>query len=243
MRAVRMTSIALMFLLIPGIGTAQYLHLVIDSARSLCCRPISVPITLHADSGAPVIAGIDLLIGCNNEVLTEGTASIGDALIAQGWESFQAETYPGMPGLIRIRAQADTSSTPGAARANPEGIIAHLNFLISNDRTIACQTPGLRFCWQSPTDNTLQAAASSRLFIVSPDAGGIINNDGSQILCAPWDHAGYHASILCEAGTGLGTKTESRISFRNGQVRVLCPSEIGDPLVSPAPSTGGGPGK
>ena len=135
-----------------------------------------VDVTLKGYDPALGLGGFDLLISYDNSALSLQNVTTGKLYADCKWEYFtfrfgaNGNCSGGCPsGLVRIVGLAETNNGalhPAcfAPPTVPEQMFT-LNFLVSNNRTFACQYVPIRFFWVDCSDNTLSSQDGSWLII------------------------------------------------------------------------------
>jgi VWFA-related protein len=204
-------------------------------------------------SGKP-LGGFDFLIAYDNSALIPGSAIKGSLLEDCAWEYFTyrfgaygncGSACPS--GLIRIVSLAETNNGgyhPDCYLDGKSGVMASIDFLISNDRNFDCQFIPLYFYWMDCGDN----AISSKLGDTTWVSREVFDYLGNPITDFNYALPGYYgAPDTCLIGGGIGKPAPIRcIDFVNGGVNIICadsidlrgdinlngiPNEIGDAVV------------
>jgi hypothetical protein len=142
-----------------------------------------VDVDICLNKGSEIMGGFDLLIAYDASALAFIEATLGDWLIACGWEYFTyrfnwngncGNACPS--GLIRLVGMAETNNGPnhpdwGCLEQHGMGtncydcgeIIITLTFFLSNDRTLECMFVPIRFYWMDCGDNTISTVSGDTL--------------------------------------------------------------------------------
>ncbi len=185
------------------------------------------------------LGGFDLLIEYDPSALSLVNVDPGQFIADCGWEYFEYRFGPNAcqngacpSGKVRIVGLAETNN--GANNADCfnndaptiSSELANMQFLVTNDRTLECQTVPIRFCWVDCGDNALSNEFGDTLFISS----------------RVFDWTGVRLDLLPEAGSLPGVygapSPECDVSdkgapyrcvdFVNGYVDIICADSIDD---------------
>jgi hypothetical protein len=198
----------------------------------------NVDIILSKIDAAEGLGGFDLLIAYDNSALSFQAATEGAIYTQCGWEYFtyrfgaNGNCSGGCPsGLIRIVGLAETNNganhptctTPKYVGTLPT-TLAHLQFLVSNNRTLECQYVPIRFFWVDCGDNTLSNASGSKLFtnckVFDYDNENPIND-------ASFGLPGYLGSpTACITSVPGKAAVERNIDMHNGGIDIVCADSI-----------------
>jgi hypothetical protein len=182
------------------------------------------------------MGGFDFLIAYDASALTFMGAEPGQLLEDCGWEYFTyrygadgncGDACPS--GLLRIVAIAETNNGPnhpscyGPPDADPHEL-AELSFLVSNDRTLACQYVPIRFFWIECTDNTISNVGGDTMYV----SDHVYDFEGTEITDSTYGFPTYFgAQPECLEGGGLDKPTPIRlICFVNGGIDIICSDSI-----------------
>jgi len=199
---------------------------------------VTVDLTLESIDPQQGLGGFDLLIAYDNSALSPQSALPGAIYTECGWEYF---TYRfgangicsgGCPsGLMRLVGIAETNNGanhPGCASPTPfvgtlPVTLAHVVFLISNNRTLECQYVPIRWFWVDCTDNTLSNASGSQLYVSdkvfeSGNSNPVNNGTGTFPT-----YLGAQNSCLVPGPKGTPIRN---IDFQNGGVCIICADSI-----------------
>ena len=184
-------------------------------------------------SSGKEIGGYDFLIQYDPSALLFSLATPGELLTGCGWEYF---TYrygadgncSGCPtGLLRVVAIAETNNGanhPGCFLDGQVGVLASLDFLVSNDRMLECQYVPIRFYWIDCGDNGVASRLGDTLFIsrrvfdfelaeLTNTTYGMPGYFGATDDCLIPDSPDKPASVRC-------------IDFTNGGIDIVCADSI-----------------
>jgi hypothetical protein len=182
------------------------------------------------------MAGFDLLLSYDASAFAFTSAVPGGAI--DTWEFFTYRMGPfgncGGPcpsGLLRLVSIADVNNGanhPDPAQLGPDGVLATMRFLITNDQTLAGYTYDLNFFWIDCGDNGVSSISGDTLFLDKV----IVNQDGS-VLWNEFDEDNYPESErLPNVGAPdyclIGDKYEPRrcVVFINGSICIIHPDSI-----------------
>jgi nitrate reductase NapAB chaperone NapD len=195
---------------------------------------VQLPVNLATGN---TIDGYDLLIGYDNSALSFQSAAPGADLVADGWEYFtyrygaNGNCSNACPtGLLRLTAIAETNNGPNHPTLDGVTELAVIDFLVTNDRTLECQSIPVRFYWMDCGDNALSTNGGNQLHVSE------FVYDGDEVLFPP------NGSEIQNFGYGFptyfGTQEECivpvgdkpvpvrDVSFNNGCVFIACADAI-----------------
>ncbi len=198
----------------------------------------NVDIILSKIDAAEGLGGFDLLIAYDNSALSFQAATEGAIYTQCGWEYFtyrfgaNGNCSGGCPsGLIRIVGLAETNNGANHPTCNsPKYVgalpttLAHLQFLVSNNRTLECQFVPIRFFWVDCADNSLSNASGSKLFtnckVFDYDNENPIND-------ASFGLPGYlGVPTACITSVPGKAAVERNIDMHNGGIDIVCADSI-----------------
>ena len=200
----------------------------------------TVPVSLTRNETG--IGGFDLLIAYDQSALSLMGVEGADAIAPECWEYFtyrqgaSGNCGNGCPsGLIRLIGLEETNNGPAHPAPGCEnytGDLARLTFLVSNDRTLECQTVPIRFFWVDCGDNTVSDPAGA-LFIhdvIRDPLAGDPGNDNILVDPTP----GPYTPIALPGYYGVGDdcltqdkdSVTRNVDFYNGCIRITCGDEI-----------------
>ena len=184
-------------------------------------------------TGKPV-GGFDFLISYDASSLTATSATPGSVFQNCGWEYFTYRFGPfgncgnGCPsGLIRVTGIGETNNGayhPTCFLDGQSGILATLDFLVSNDRTLECQYAPVQFFWINCGDNTFSSVTGDTLYV----SRWVYDFEYRNITNNSFGFPGYlGAPDACLIGGGPGKPNPIRcIDFTNGGVDIICADSI-----------------
>ncbi|MEW6050611.1 MAG: T9SS type A sorting domain-containing protein [Candidatus Zixiibacteriota bacterium] len=199
----------------------------------------SVPVTLTKGDATEGLGGFDILIAYDNSVLSFQNASLGAAFGPSGcrWEYFtyrfgaDGNCGGGCPsGLVHVFGIAESNNGANhplcTLPATLPATLFNLNFLVSNDRTLECQSVPIRFYWLTCTDNVLSNAAGDEAYMsctVAEAESPLINIANSSVGFPTY----LGAQDACFTGGGPGKPTPiTAIDFINGGIDIVCADSI-----------------
>lgn len=184
-------------------------------------------------AGKPV-GGFDFLIAYDASSLSAMSASEGSLYGNCGWEYFTYRFGPfgncgnGCPsGMIRITGIAEINNGayhPSCFLDGQSGILATINFLVSNDRTLECQYAPVQFFWIGCGDNTFSSVEGDTLYI----SRWVYDFENNDITDNSFGFPGFlGAPDSCLIGGGPGKPRPVRcVDFINGGVDIVCADSI-----------------
>jgi hypothetical protein len=195
---------------------------------------VSIPVNLATGN---TIDGYDLLIGYDNSALSFQNATPGADLVADGWEYFTyrygangncSNACPS--GLLRLTAIAETNNGPNHPTLDGVTELAVLDFLVTNDRTLECQSIPVRFYWMDCGDNTLSTDLGNTLHISEAVFDGdevLFPPNGNDIQDGTYGFPTYFGAqdecIIPAPGKPVPVRD---VSFNNGCVFIACADAI-----------------
>jgi len=200
-------------------------------------------VNIYLGTNYPV-GGFDLLISYDNSALSLQQVLPGAFITQCGWEYFTYRQGPfgncgsGCPsGLIRIVALAETNNgnnhplcyTNYPPPVGTDSVVAVLKFLVSSNRTFACQYVPVEFYWIDCGDNTFSNKKGDSLLISRYVFG---YGGGSSLYYHIEDkNAGFPtklgAQAACDTHNQSGKPDTWRaIDFYNGGVDIVCAESI-----------------
>ncbi len=198
----------------------------------------NVDIILSKIDAAEGLGGFDLLIAYDNSALSFQAATEGAIYTQCGWEYFtyrfgaNGNCSGGCPsGLIRIVGIAETNNganhptctSPKYVGALPT-TLAHLQFLVSNNRTLECQYVPIRFFWVECGDNSLSNASGSKLFV---NCKVFDYDNENPINDASFGLPGYlGVPNSCITSVPGKAAVERNIDMHNGGIDIVCADSI-----------------
>jgi hypothetical protein len=194
---------------------------------ALIGETVEVPITLEHNLSDPEIAGFDISISYDTELLTFDSARAGELFLDCGWEHWRVYTYPdGIVKLIGVAEIAGNPDHPNCLFANTAGNLAYLTFTVIDDYAYECFDAPLRFIWGDCSDN-----------ILVNDQGEAFVSD--RVFSFRWYDSIYEEiQADSELPTYLGTPDlcidpdkpvlTRMIDFVNGNVDIICANSVDD---------------
>ena len=182
------------------------------------------------------IGQFDFMVGYDASALNAMRAVPGTFLQGCGWEYFQYRFGPFPPyyneapsGLIHIWAYSYHQFSLASGCYLPDSLPATLftiEYLVTNDRTFACDTIPIEFYWRDCSDNTIRSALASNRLI----SRNVYDVDGS-LLTAPDSLPSLSgAPNLCITDRNRYI-THRLVDFQHGGIHIICADSI-DPRVS-----------
>ena len=200
---------------------------------------VSVPIKKTA--GQDYIWGFDFLFAYDVTALTFEGATPGPAFTIPGdyeWEYFTYHLGSNIPcvgdcpnGLLQVIAIADQyggAHQPLEKRVPDNFTLFTLSFLVSNDRTLECQTIPIRFFWVSCADNGIAFSRSvdSGANIIHSVSLDVFDWNGSRINSESSFPTYLGANASCFPNPPGSSSAERHINFYNGYIDVACADSI-----------------
>ncbi|MDH3892253.1 MAG: T9SS type A sorting domain-containing protein [candidate division Zixibacteria bacterium] len=194
-------------------------------------------------------AAFDLLIAYDASAMNFQSATPGAALYDScGWEYFTYRTGPfgncgdACPsGMIRLVGLAETNNGPNHPQCfSPDSsmdedgvVIATLDFLVSNDRTLECQYAPIRFYWMDCGDNLISSVTGDTAFVTAKiydyDSTMVWNELRRDIYPEDNRPFGVGTPDSCVVGDGEDKPGPKRcVSFRHGGIDIVCADSIDD---------------
>lgn len=213
----------------------ECIHVQIEYRTDVFQGQVTTLDVLLAGSGKE-LGGYDLLIQYDPSALTPTGAFMGALPTGCGWEYFQYRHGPsgncgtGCPsGLIKLVAIAETNNGayhPGCFLAGQIGVLATIDFLVTNDRTLECMFVPVNFFWTSCADNAFSSPAGDTLWVArnifSPGYANITNHN----FGLP---SAFGVPDYCLAGEGPGKPRPIRcVDYTNGGMKIICADDIDD---------------
>ncbi len=232
------TECAVTFHVLAG---SQYGIVIAKNEKVLQGGFSGVDVTLKGYDHVLGLGGFDLLIAYDNSALSLQNVTTGALYTDCKWEYFtfrfgaNGNCSGGCPsGLVRIVGLAETNN--GAQHPTcfgpptvPEQMFT-LNFLVSNNRTFACQYVPIRFFWVDCSDNTLSSQDGSRLIIAKNvyDFHNQLQPISDSFATFP-GYAGVPVGVCGDTVTNLpnGKFPPKRdIDFFDGGIDIVCAESI-----------------
>ena len=182
------------------------------------------------------MGGFDFLIQYDPSALTFNAALPGQLLLDCGWEYFTYRMGPSgncglnacPTGIVRIVAIAETNNGeihPGCF-ISPNGQLAELSFLVTNDLTFECMYVPIRFTWYDCGDNAISDPVGNLLYI----SRHVYDFDNATPIEA--DEAfptWFGANSTCNVALEDGKPDPIRLlDFWNGGIDIICINELDD---------------
>jgi hypothetical protein len=194
----------------------------------------SLPVNLNTGNA---IDGYDLLIGYDNSALSFQSAAPGASLVEDGWEYFtyrygaNGNCSNACPtGLLRLTAIAETNNGPNHPTINGVTELAVIDFLVTNDRTLECQSIPVRFYWMDCGDNTLSTDGGNTLIVSETVFDGdevLFPPNGSEIQNFDYGFPTYFGTQnSCIVPVGDKPVPIRDASFNNGCLFIACADAI-----------------
>ncbi|MCK4372466.1 MAG: hypothetical protein KAW61_04935, partial [candidate division Zixibacteria bacterium] len=173
------------------------------------------------------MGGFDFMVGYDASALNAMRAVPGTFLQGCGWEYFQYRFGPFPPyyneapsGLIHIWAYSYHQFSLASGCYLPDSLPATLftiEYLVTNDRTFACDTIRIEFYWRDCSDNTIRSALASNRLI----SRNVYDVDGS-LLTAPDSLPSLSgAPELCITDRNRAY-IHRLIDFQHGGIHITC---------------------
>jgi hypothetical protein len=184
-------------------------------------------------AGKP-LGGFDFLIAYDASSLSAMSATKGSLFGRCDWEYFTYRFGPfgncgnGCPsGMIRVTGIAETNNGayhPTCFLQGQSGILATLDFLVSNDRTLECQYAPVQFFWLGCGDNTFSSVAGDTLYV----SRWVYDFEFNNITDNSFGFPGFLGSPdSCLIGGGPGKPRPIRcVDFTNGGIDIICADSI-----------------
>jgi hypothetical protein len=203
-----------------------------------------VDVDICINKGSEIMGGFDFLIGYDASALAFTEATLGDWLVACGWEYFtyrfnwNGNCGNGCPsGLLRVVGMAETNNGPNhpdwdcLTQFTPADdcyecgtVIITLTFFLSNDRTLECMFAPVRFYWMDCGDNVISTVSGDTL-AVNRYIYDIGSCQYAEMQDWTFGFPGYYgAPDWCLVGDKV---TPVRfVDFCNGGVDIVCADSI-----------------
>ncbi len=204
-----------------------------------------VDLKVCINKGSEILGGFDFLIGYDASALAFTEASLGEWLVACGWEYFTyrynwngncGNACPA--GLLRVVGMAETNNGPyhpdwGCLEQYERGEdcyecgtpIVYLTFFVSGDRTLECQFVPVRWYWMDCGDNTISVPSGDTLAI-----NRYIYDIGSCTYTQFQDYEfglpGYYGAPDDPCMEGDKVTPARFIDFCNGGIDIVCADSI-----------------
>ncbi|MCB2231579.1 T9SS type A sorting domain-containing protein [bacterium] len=182
------------------------------------------------------LGGYDFLIQYDASVLTPSAAHLGALPANCGWEYFQyrhgatGNCGGGCPsGLIQLVAIAETNNGayhPGCFLDGQIGVLASIDFLVTNDRTLECMFVPVNFYWTSCSDNSMSSRPGDTLWVVRNVFDAAYNNITNHNFGLP---GALGLPDDCIAGVAPDKPRPIRcVDYTNGGFKIICADDIDD---------------
>ncbi|MEA2030216.1 MAG: T9SS type A sorting domain-containing protein, partial [candidate division Zixibacteria bacterium] len=184
-------------------------------------------------TGKP-LGGFDLLLTYDESALMPGVVTPGQLFENCGWEYF-AYRYGDIgncgnacpSGLLRIVGIAETNNGanhPGCFMQGMTGVLASVDFLVSNDRTFNCMYVPVSFYWADCADNSFSSQSGDTLWVSRSIYDFELNPIHDYSYGVP-GYFGVHDS--CLTGGGEGKPAPQRcVDFTNGGIDIICADSV-----------------
>jgi len=196
-----------------------------------------VPVRLRVETNDP-IAGFDLLIGYDVSTMSFLYVDQGEAI--PDWEYFtyrlatDGNCGSGCPsGLLRVFAIADENDGPNHPPEDqllPDGVIANIMMIVTNDQTIGGQYLPISFFWLDCGDNSFSDPTGEQQLVEAR-----IYNYSDNLIWEESDDINFpESSRPVGFGTPDSCMTGDKVQpircvyFHNGGICVKSPEEIDD---------------
>ncbi|MBD3402430.1 T9SS type A sorting domain-containing protein, partial [candidate division GN15 bacterium] len=193
-------------------------------------------VDIYLNGSGKELGGYDFLIQYDPTALTPTGAVLGPLPENCGWEYFQyrhgasGNCGSGCPdGLLRLVAIAETNNGayhPGCFLDSEVGVIASIDFLVSNDRTLECMFTPVNFFWTDCADNAFSSRLGDTLWVERT----VYNAAHANMTNHSYGFPGAYG-IPDDCLTGLGPNKPQPIrcvDFTNGGVKIICADDIDD---------------
>ncbi|MFQ5606895.1 MAG: FlgD immunoglobulin-like domain containing protein, partial [Candidatus Zixiibacteriota bacterium] len=185
------------------------------------------------------VGGYDMLISYDASAVAflfaDPGAGIGD------WEFFTFNSGPSSScgvacpnGLLRLVAIADANdgaSHPPNSAFSPQGVIARVSFLVSQNQLLGSQFVPVRFFWVDCGDNSFSDPDGEVLYldsrVFSADGSLIWNEDDDTKFPSASRPPGLGADDACLVG-GSGTRPVRGVDYFQGGICIVHPDSIND---------------
>jgi hypothetical protein len=204
-----------------------------------------VDLRVCINKGSELLGGFDFLIGYDASALAFTEASLGEWLVACGWEFFTyrynwngncGNACPS--GLLRVVGMAETNNGPnhpdwdcltqyerGEDCYECGTPIVYLTFFVSGDRTLECMFVPVRWYWMDCGDNTISVPSGDTLAI-----NRYIYDIGSCSYTEFQDYEfglpGYYGAPDDPCLEGDKVTPVRFIDFCNGGIDIVCADSI-----------------
>ena len=191
-------------------------------------------VNIYLNGAGKPVGGFEFLIAYDASSLSAMAATEGSLFTGCAWEYFTYRFGPfgncgsGCPsGMIRISGVAETNNGayhPTCLFDGQTGVLATIDFLVSNDRTLECQYAPVQFFWLGCGDNAFSAPAGDTLWI----SRFVYDFEFNDITDNSFGFPGYlGAPDQCLIGGGPGKPAPVRcVDFTNGGVDIVCADSI-----------------
>ncbi len=191
----------------------------------------NIDISYEANGSALVIGGFDILIAYDATILSFINATPGPLLTDCGWEYFTyrfgavgncAGSAP--TGLVRVVALAEDASLPGSPTCligqSGAGVLATLQFLVTNDYSYECESTPLQFYWCDCGDNAVASSQGDTLLVADTVYWGTSSAEFYPVPAGLFTSAGLPDECIDEI---QGTFEPIRaVNFREGLIEFAC---------------------
>ncbi|SYZ74324.1 hypothetical protein TRIP_C80001 [Candidatus Zixiibacteriota bacterium] len=190
-------------------------------------------VDIRLNGSGKQLGGFDFLVAYDNSALSPGSVLGGDLLSDCGWEYFTYRFgYDGNctscpSGLIRIVGMAETNNGayhPSCYLNGRVGVLASIDFLVTNNRTFECQYVPVRFFWVDCGDNSISSKGGDTLW-VSRDVYDFQKNLITDYNSPFPTYLGAQDSCLVGGGSGKPAPIRC-IDFIDGGVDIVCADSI-----------------
>ncbi|MEW6049988.1 MAG: T9SS type A sorting domain-containing protein [Candidatus Zixiibacteriota bacterium] len=204
------------------------------------CTPVGVytSVDLNVQTNKP-IGGFDLLMSYDASAVSFQSATLSGSDIT-GWEYFTYNLGSGNcgsacpSGVVRLVGLAEINNGahhPPDSTKLPDGLLARMNFLISNDQTLGGQFVPVNFVWYDCGDNSFSDTTGTELYIDRR-----IYNVEHQLIWDETDDVNYPesarpfgvgASDNCIVPGAKGAPSRC-VEYINGGICIIHPDSIDD---------------
>ncbi|MDX9858558.1 MAG: T9SS type A sorting domain-containing protein [candidate division Zixibacteria bacterium] len=213
----------------------ECIHVQIEQRTNVFQGQVTTLDILLTGSGKE-LGGFDLLIQYDASALTATAAHLGALPLNCGWEYFQyrhgasGNCGSGCPsGLIQLVAIAETNNGayhPGCYLDADVGVLASIDFLVTNDRTLECLWIPVNFFWVSCADNSFSSRGGDTLWVARSIFDPGYNNITNHNFGLP---GALGLPDYCLEGQGPDKPRPIRcVDFTNGGIKIICADEIDD---------------
>jgi hypothetical protein len=211
----------------------ECIHVQIEKVHNALQGHIET-VNIYLNGSGKELGGFDFLIAYDAGAITPIAVAPGALFEACGWEYFtyrfnaNGNCTGGCPsGLLRIVGMAETNNGayhPGCFFDGMVGIMASIDFLTSNDRTLECQFVPVSFFWLQCTDNTFSSKGGDTMWV----SRSVYDFEFNSIQDYTYGFPGYFgAPNECLEGEGPGKPKPIRcIDFTNGGIDLICADSI-----------------